>query len=99
MSIVSANSATAGATKAYGASRGAVRVRCCFTSAGLNREAALLHVVQDDRLYLGERAEERSLARNGAAERGLEFAVGHVHVRAPGDRGGLGRVLLGERPE
>src|ERR1700733_3868717 len=99
MSISSVNSTTAGATKAYGASRGAVPLRVCFTSAGRNREAALLHVVEHGRLDLGERAEERRLAGDGAAERGGELGVGHVDVRAPGNRRGLGRVLLGQRPE
>ena len=38
-------------------------LRCCFTSAGRNREAALLHVAHHGRLHLGERGEERPLAR------------------------------------
>src|SRR6516165_9542910 len=99
MSSTSTNSATAGATKAYGASRGAVACRVCFTLGGRDREAALLHVVHHGRLHLGERAEERALAGDRAAERGGELAVRHVHVRAPGDLRGGGRVRLGERPE
>src|SRR5215472_12032691 len=96
MSSISAKSTTAGATKAYGASSGAVALRVCRMSAGLNREATLLHVAQHGRLNLGERGEERPLARHRAAERGGELAVGDVHVRPPGDLRGGGRVLLGE---
>src|SRR5579862_9585960 len=105
-----AKNTTAGATKAYGASRGAARrgrprgviprgPAPRFTSAGLDREAALLHVRQHRRLDRGEGAEERALARGRAAEIGRELAVGDVHVRAPGDLGGLRGVLLAERPE
>src|SRR5690242_10310847 len=99
MSSTSAYSTKAGATKAYGATRGAVRCFGCFTSARRDREAALLHVVHHGRLHRRERGEERPLAGGGAAERGLERGVGDVHVRAPGDLGGRGRVLLRQGPE
>src|SRR5690349_19129970 len=79
--------------------RGAVRPEVCFISAGRDRKAALLHVVHDGRLYRREGADEGTFAGGGAAERGLELGVRDVHVRAPGDVRGLGRVLLGQRPE
>src|SRR5215469_11076473 len=87
------------ATKAYGATRGAVRCFGCFTSARRYREAALLHVAHHGGLHRRQGREERSLAGGGTAERGLELGVGDVHVRAPGDIRGRGRVLLGEGPE
>src|SRR5450756_677992 len=99
MSMSSANRATAGATKAYGASLGAVCLRGCFTSAGRNREAALLHVAHHSRLDLGERAEERCLAGDGATERAGELAVGDVYVRTPAGLRSVGRVAHSERPE
>src|SRR5882724_6719350 len=99
MSSTSAYSTTAGVTKAYGATCGAVRFLVLFTSAGRDREPALLHVAHHGRLHRRQRAEERAPAGGGAAERGRELGVGDVHVRAPGDVGGLGRVLLGEGPE
>src|SRR5882724_6757590 len=99
MSSTSAYRMTAGVTKAYGATRGAVRFCACFTSAGRDRETALLHVVHHGRLDRRQRAEERALAGGGAAERGLELGVGDVDVRAPGDVRGRGRVPLGQGPE
>src|SRR3984885_11784889 len=99
MSSTRTYSTTAGVTKAYGATRGAVRSLVCFTSAGRDRESALLHVVHPGRLPRGQRTQERALAGGGAAERGLKLGVGDVHVWAPGDVGGLGRVLLRQGPE
>src|SRR5579862_3505417 len=99
MSSTSAYSTTAGATKAYGATRGAVRCFGCFTSAGRDREAALLHVAHHGRLHRRQGRQERAFAGGGAAERGLELGVGDVHVRPPGDIRGRGRVLLRQGPE
>src|ERR1700736_7011111 len=99
MSRTSTYRMTAGVTKAYGAMRGAARLDTCLTSASRDREAALLHVVHHGRLHRCQRAEERALARGSAAERGLELGVRDVHVRAPGDVRGRGRVLLRQGPE
>src|SRR5581483_10695891 len=70
-----------------------------FGSAPADGETVALHVRDHLLLNGGQRGEEVPLARRSRAERVGEGAVGDVHIRSPGRRGGLLRVLLRQRVE